>query len=223
MYIRTYIITNNKVAEELEPLYEDGFLVYHAVLKKEVRVKVGVVACPNDSRAHEKLAWVNASAANVCCWLCYHRGSHEPKYRKVVYPLGVRCYLPACHPWRTHPFFGPDAAAAGPNLRTMQSILDDADERETYLNGGGAKDGDNDPRKTTGVKGHAEIWLLPGMEDPQRLPADFMHSVSLVSSGLSRLLKGQILKNKKATRADLYEVEKRAGWPLQSHIHHTLP
>ena len=58
----------------------------------------------------------------------------------------------------------------------------------------GAKDGANDPRKTTGVKGHAEIWLLPGMEDPERLPADFMHSVSLVSSGLSRLLKGQILK-----------------------------
>ena len=49
------------------------------------------------------------------------------------------------------------------------------------------------------------------MDDPERLPADFMHSVSLMGSGLSRLIKGQVLQNKKATRADLYEVEQGAG------------
>ena len=210
------------MAEELTPLFEEGFLVYHAVLKVKVRVKVGVVACVNDSRAHEKLAWVNASAAKVCCWLCYHRGSHVSEYNKVVYPLGGRSHLPSGHPWRTHPFFGPETAASEPELRTMQSFVDDTDEREAYLNSGGAENGNDDPRRKSGVKGYAEIWLLPGMNDPERLPADFMHSVSLMGSGLSRLIKGQVLQNKKATRADLYEVEKRAGWPLQSHIHTLL-
>ena len=204
------------MVEELGPLYNDGFMVYHALLKTEVRVKVGVVACPNDSRAHEKLAWVNPSGAKVCCWLCNHHGSHESQYQKVMYHPKPRCHLPAGHPWRNHPFFGQAAAAARPDLRTTQAFIDDADQRERYLEAGGTKNGANDPCKTTGVKGYAEIWRLPGMEDPERLPADFMHSVSLLASGLTKMIKGQVLKGKKATKGDLYDVETRGGGSSQS-------
>ena len=211
----------NKVADELGPLYEDGCMVYHALLKKEVRVKVGVVACPNDSRAHEKLAWFNPSGAKVCCWLCRHNGLHEPQYSKMLYPIKARDHLPAGHPWKAHPFFGPAAAAAQPTLRSMRSITDAADRRTRYLDGGGREGGNDDPCKTTGVKGRAEVWRLPGMNDPERLPADFMHSVAQMASGITQVVKGQVLKGKTATKGDLYDVEKRARGSWQTHFSHT--
>ena len=86
-----------------------------------------------------------------------------------------------------------------------------ADAREGYLLDGGREDGVNDPWRDTGVKGHAAIRTMAGMADPERLPADFMHSVARLSSALVSVMLGKFLEGKQATKGDLYDVEKAAG------------